>query len=53
MMQPPWSARNGRRPWRDPVVDGHFGNPLAMHMVRGVGFQLRSKLRQDAARSFP
>jgi hypothetical protein len=24
-----------------------------MHMVRGVGFQLRSKLRQDAARSFP
>ena len=35
------------------VLDGHFGNNPAMHMVRGCGVHLISKLRHDAALYFP
>ena len=31
------------------VLDGHFGNSPALHMVRQCGLQLISKLRSDAA----
>jgi putative transposase len=35
------------------VLDGHFGNHPAVHMVRGCGLHLISKLRHDAALYFP
>jgi putative transposase len=35
------------------VLDGHFGNHPAMHMVRQCQLQLISKLRTDAALFFP
>ena len=35
------------------VLDGHFGNHPAVHMVRGCGLHLMSKLRHDAALYFP
>lgn len=35
------------------VLDGHFGNHPAMHMVRQCGLHLISKLRQDAALYLP
>ncbi len=35
------------------VLDGHFGNHPALHMVRGCGLHLTSKLRHDAALYFP
>lgn len=31
------------------VLDGHFGNSAAFHMVQQCGLQLISKLRSDAA----
>jgi putative transposase len=31
------------------VLDGHFGNSMALHMVQQCGLQLISKLRSDAA----
>ena len=45
MIQPQLSVRNGIIPLSDLVLEGHFGNHLAMHMVRGVGLQLLSQLR--------
>lgn len=35
------------------VLDGHFGNHPALHMVRSCGLHLISKLRHDAALYFP
>ena len=35
------------------VLDGHFGNYPALHMVRQCGLHLISKLRYDAALFFP
>ena len=35
------------------VLDGHFGNHNALHMARQCGLHLISKLRCDAALSFP
>jgi hypothetical protein len=35
------------------VLDGHFGNHPALHMVRQCGLHLISKLRYDAALFFP
>jgi hypothetical protein len=35
------------------VLDGHFGNHPALHMVRQCQLQLISKLRSDAALFFP
>ncbi len=35
------------------VLDGHFGNHPAWHMVRSCGLHLISKLRHDAALYFP
>jgi putative transposase len=35
------------------VLDGHFGNHNALHMARQCGLHLISKLRYDAALSFP
>ena len=35
------------------VLDGHFGNRPALHMVRQCQLQLISKLRHDAALFFP
>ncbi len=35
------------------VLDGHFGNHNALHMVRQCGLHLLSKLRCDAALSLP
>ena len=35
------------------VLDGHFGNSPAFHMVRQCGLQLISKLRSDAALYVP
>ena len=35
------------------VLDGHFGNHPAMHMVRTCGLHLISKLRHDAALYLP
>lgn len=40
-------------PVRHLVLDGHFGNHPAWHMVRGCGLHLISKLRSDAALYFP
>ncbi len=40
-------------PLRHMVLDGHFGNYPALHMVRGFGLHLISKLRHDAALYFP
>jgi len=40
-------------PLRHMVLDGHFGNHPAWHMVRGCGLHLISKLRHDAALYFP
>jgi putative transposase len=53
MIQQQLSMINGIIPLSYTVLDGHFGNHLAMHMVRGVGLQLISKLRYDAALYFP
>ena len=39
----------GRIPLTYLVLDGHFGNHPAAHMVRQCGLQLISKLRHDAA----
>ena len=35
------------------VLDGHFGNHPAFHMVRSCGLHVLAKLRHDAALSFP
>jgi putative transposase len=35
------------------VLDGHFGNHPAFHMIRSCGLHVISKLRHDAALSFP
>jgi putative transposase len=35
------------------VLDGHFGNHLALHMVRQCMLHLISKLRYDAALFLP
>lgn len=40
-------------PLRHIVLDGHFGNHPALHMVRSCGLHLTSKLRHDAALYFP
>jgi len=40
-------------PLRHMVLDGHFGNHPAFHMVRSCGLQVISKLRHDAALYFP
>ncbi len=40
-------------PLRHLVLDGHFGNHPALHMVRICGLHLISKLRHDAALYFP
>jgi len=40
-------------PLRHMVLDGHFGNHPALYMVRSCGFHVISKLRHDAALSFP
>ena len=44
---------NGAVPLSHMVLDGHFGNHPALHMVRGCGLHLMSKLRHDAALYFP
>lgn len=43
----------GRIPLAYLVLDGHFGNHPALHMVRQCGLQLISKLRCDAALYLP
>ena len=53
MMQQQLAVINGVIPLCQMVLDGHFGNNPALHMVRSVGFHLISKLRHDAARYFP
>ena len=53
MIQQQLSVINGLIPLSDTVLDGHFGNHLAMHLVCGVGLQLLSQLRHDAALSCP
>jgi len=53
MMQQQLSMINGVIPVSHTVLDGHFGNHPALHMVRGVGLHLISKLRHDAALYFP
>lgn len=35
------------------ALDGHFGHPAALHMVRQCGLHLVSKLRADSALYFP
>jgi hypothetical protein len=40
-------------PLRHLVLDGHFGNHPALHMVRSCGLHVISKLRHDAALYFP
>jgi len=53
MIQQQLATINGTIPLGHIVWDGHFGNNPAMHMVRGCGLHLLSKLRHDAARYFP
>ncbi len=43
----------GRMPLAYLVLDGHFGNHPALHMVRQCGLHLISKLRCDAALYLP
>jgi putative transposase len=43
----------GRIPLAYLVLDGHFGNHPALHMVRQCGLHLISKLRHDAALYLP
>ena len=43
----------GRLPLAYLVLDGHFGNHPAVHMVRQCGLHLISKLRHDAALYLP
>jgi hypothetical protein len=44
----------GGRITRTPrVLDGHFGNHPAVHMVRGCGWPRIATLRHDAALSLP
>ena len=43
----------GLIPLRYLVLDGHFGNHNALHMVRQCNLHLISKLRSDAALYFP
>jgi putative transposase len=49
MIQQQLSLINGVIAVSHTVLDGHFGNHTALHMVRGVGLHLISKLRHDAA----
>jgi putative transposase len=49
MIQQQLAVINGVIPLCHTVLDGHFGNNPAMHMVRSVGLHLISKLRHDAA----
>jgi putative transposase len=53
MIQQQLAVINGIIPLCHTVLDGHFGNNPAMHMVRSVGLHLISKLRHDAALYFP
>ena len=53
MMQQQLAVINGAIPLCHTVLDGHFGNNPALHMVRSVGLHLISKLRHDAALYFP
>jgi putative transposase len=53
MMQQQLLVINGVIPLSHTVLDGHFGNHPALHMVRSVGVHLISKLRHDAALYVP
>jgi putative transposase len=49
MIQKQLEQINGAIPLAHIVLDGKFGNHPALHMVRGCGLHLISKLRHDAA----
>lgn len=53
MIQKQLEQINGAFPLPHMVLDGKFGNHPALHMVRGCGLHLISKLRHDAALYFP
>ena len=53
MIQQQLAVINGVIPVEHTVLDGYFGNHPALHMVRGLGLHLISKLRHDAALYFP
>jgi len=53
MMQQQLTVMNGVIPLCHVVLDGHFGTNSALHMVRGFGLHLISKVRHDAALYFP
>ena len=53
MIQQQLAVINGVIPVEHTVLDGYFGNHPALHMVRGFGLHLISKLRHDAALYFP
>ena len=49
MIQQPLAVINGVIPLCYTVLNGHFGNNQAMHMVHSLALHLISKLRHDAA----
>jgi hypothetical protein len=53
MVQAQLKLMAGRLPLTYLVLDGHFGNQPAWHMVQQCGLQLISKLRCDAALYLP
>jgi hypothetical protein len=53
MVQAQLKLMAGRIPLAYLVLDGHFGNHPALHMVRQCGLHLISKLRCDAALYLP
>ena len=53
MLQAQLKLMAGRIPLTYLVLDGHFGNHPALHMVRQCGLHLISKLRCDAALYLP
>ena len=53
MIQQQLGVIGGLIPLTHMVLDGHFGNHPALHMVRGCGLHLISKLRHDAALYVP
>jgi len=53
MIQQQLGVVGGLIPLTHMVLDGHFFNSPALHMVRGCGLHLISKLRHDAALYFP
>lgn len=53
MIQHQLGVVDGLIPLTHMVLDGHFGTHPALHMVRGCGLHLISKLRHDAALYVP